>query len=195
MYHDMREIYWWSGMKRDIAEFVAKCSTCQQVKIEHQKPSGSMQEFTIPTWKWEKVNMDFVTGLPRTRHQNDLVWVIIDRMTKSAHFLSIRTSFSAKDYAKLYIRKLVRLHGVPLSIISDRGTQLTSHFWKAFQKGLDTQVHLSAAFHPQTDGQVVRTIQTLEDMLSASAIDSKGSWDDHLALIEFAYNNSYHSSI
>ena len=182
-------------MKRDIAEFMAKCSTCQQVKIEHQKPSGSMQEFTIPTWKWEEVNMDFVMGLPRTRHQHDSVWVIIDRMTKSAHFLPVRTSYSTEDYAKLYIRELVRLHGVPLSIISDRGTQFTSHFWKAFQKGLGTQVHLSTAFHPQKDGQVERTIQTLEDILRSCVIDFKGSWDDHLPLIEFAYNNSYYFNI
>ena len=88
---------------------MAKCSICQQVKIEHQKPSGSMQEFTIPTWKWEKVNMDFVMGLPRTRYQHDSVWVIIDRITKSAHFFPIRTFYSTEDYAKLYIKELVRL--------------------------------------------------------------------------------------
>ncbi|PHT83036.1 hypothetical protein T459_11479 [Capsicum annuum] len=134
-----------------------------------------MQEFTIPTWKCEEVNMDFVTGLPRTRHQHDSVWVIIDRMAKSAHFLPVRTSYSTEDYAKLYIRELVRLHGVLLSIISDRGTQFTFHFWKAFQKGLDTQVYLSTAFHPQTDGQPERTIKTLEDMLRVCAIDFKGN--------------------
>ena len=139
--------------------------------------------------------MDVVMGLPRTHHQHDSVWVIIDKMTKSAHFLPVRTSYSVEDYAKLYIRELVRLHGVPLSIILERGTQFTSYFCKAFQKGLDTQVHLSTAFHPQTDGQAERTIQTLEDMLRLCAIDFKGIWDDHLPLIEFAYNNSYHSSI
>ncbi|KAF3640037.1 putative ribonuclease H protein-like [Capsicum annuum] len=167
----------------------------ESVKIEHKKPSGSMQEFTIPTWKWEEVNMDFVMGLPRTYHQHDSVWVIIDRMTKSAHFLPVRTSYSSKDYTKLYIRELVRLHGVPLSIILDKGTQFTSYFWKAFQKGLGTKVYLSTAFYPQIDGQAERTIQTLKNMLRACAIEFKGSWDDHLPLIEFAYNNSYHSSI
>ncbi|KAF3684292.1 hypothetical protein FXO37_01413 [Capsicum annuum] len=165
------------------------------VKIEHQKPSGSMQEFSIPSWKWEEVNVDFVIGLPYTRRLQDSIWVIVDRMTKSAHFLPVHTFYSAEDYTKLYIRELVRLHGVPLSIILDRGTQFTSHFRKVFQKGLGTQVHLSTAFHPQTDGQAKRTIKTLEDMLRAYAIDFKGSWDDHLPLIEFAYNNSYHSSI
>ena len=98
--------------------------------------------------------MDFVMGFPRTRHQHDSVWVIIDRMTKSSHFLPIHTSYSAEDYAKLYIRELVRLHGVPLSIISDKGTQFTSHIWKAFQKSLGTQDYLSTVFHPQIVGQV-----------------------------------------
>ena len=195
MYRDLREIYWWSGMKKDIAAFVAKCATCQQVKVEHQRPGGMMQEFSIPTWKWEEINMDFVIGLPPSRRHHDSIWVVVDRLTKSAHFLPVHTSYTAEDYARLYIRELVRLHGVPLSIISDRGTQFNLQFWKAFQKGLGTQVLLSSAFHPQTDGQAERTIQTLEDMLRACALDFKGSWDDHLPLIEFAYNNSFHSSI
>ena len=136
--------------------------------------------------------MDFVVGLPRTRRQHDSIWVIVDRMTKSAHFIPVKVSFSAEDYAKLYIKEIVKLHGVPLSIISNRGTQFTSHFWKAFQKGLGTKVKLSTTFHPQTVGQAERTIQTIEDMLSACIIDFKGNWDDHLPFIEFSYNNSYH---
>ena len=195
MYHDLRCLYWWDGMKKDIAEFVAQCPNCQQVKIEHQKPGGLLQEIEIPTWKWEMINMDFITGLPRTQRKYDSIWVIVDRLTKSAHFLPVRTTYSAEDYARLYVREIVRLHGVPTSIISDRGAQFTANFWRSFQKGLGTQVNLSTAFHPQTDGQAERTIQTLEDMLRACIIDFKGSWDDHLPLIEFAYNNSYHSSI
>ena len=116
-------------------------------------------------------------------------------MTKSSHFLAVKTTYSGENYAKLYINEIVRLHGVPLSIILDRSAQLTSHFWKSFQKALGTQVNLSTTFHPQMDGQAERTIQTLEDMLRACVIDFKGRWDDHLPLIEFAYNNSYHSSI
>src|SRR5687767_9004996 len=140
-------------------------------------------------------NMDFVVGLPKSKRHFDSIWVIVDRMTKSAHFLSVKTSYSAEDYAKLYIREMVKLHGIPLSIISDRGTQFTSHFWKSFQRGLGTKVKLSTTFHHQTDGQAERTIQTLEDMLRACVLEFQGSWDDHLPLIEFAYNNSYHSSI
>jgi len=141
------------------------------------------------------INMDFITGLPRTPRRFDSIWVIIDRLTKSAHFLPVRMTYSAEDYARLYIQEIVRLHGVPLSIISDRGAQFTTHFWRSFQKGLGTQVNLSTAFHPQTDGQAERTIQTVEDMLRASVLDFKGSWDQHLPLIEFAYNNNFQASI
>ena len=126
VYRDLWEIYWWSGMKKDIAAFVAKCATCQQVKVEHQRPGGMMQEFSIPTWKWEEINMDFVIGLPPSQCHHDSIWVVVDRLTKSSHFLPVHTSYTAEDYARLYIRELVRLHGVPLSIISDRGTQFTS---------------------------------------------------------------------
>ena len=103
MYRDLREVYWWNGMKKDIASFVAKCRNCQQVKVEHQRPGGSLQDIPIPTWKWEEVNMDFVVGLPRTRRQHDSIWVIVDRMTKSAHFIPVKVSLLAEDYANLYI--------------------------------------------------------------------------------------------
>ncbi|WMV30106.1 hypothetical protein MTR67_023491 [Solanum verrucosum] len=116
-------------------------------------------------------------------------------MTKSAHFIPVKVSLLVEVYGKLYIREIVKLHGVPLSIISDRGTQFTSHFWKSFQKGLGTKVNLRTSFHPQRDGQEEHTIQTLEDMLRVCVIDFKGDWDDHLSLIEFGYNNSHHSSI
>ena len=139
--------------------------------------------------------MDFITGIPRTQWKYHSIWVIVDMLTKSAHFLPVRTTYSAKDYARLYVREIVRLQGVPTSIISYRGAQFTSNFWRSFQKGLGTQVNLSTTFHPHTDGQAEHTIQTLEDMLRACIIDFKGSWDDHLPLIEFSYNNSYHSSI
>ena len=182
-------------MKRDIADFVSKCLNCQQVKVEHQKPGGMTQEIDIPTSKWDVMNMDFITVLPRTCRQHDSIWVIVDRMIKSSRFLAVMSTDSAEDYVKLYINEIVRFHGVPLSIISDKGPQFTSHFWKSFQKGLDTQVNLSTIFHPRTNGEAERTIQTLEDMLRACVINFKGSWYDHLPLIEFAYNNSYHSII
>ncbi|KAH0639227.1 hypothetical protein KY285_035813 [Solanum tuberosum] len=172
-----------------------ECSNCQQVKAEHQGPGGLTQDIDTPTWKWEDINMDFVVGLPQTRRQHDSIWVIVDRLTKATHFLPIKVSYAVEDYAKLYIKEIVKLHGAPLSNNSDRGAQFTSHFWRSFQSGLGTQVKLSTAFHHQTDGQAECTIQTLKDRLRACFIDFKGKWDYHLPLIEFSYNNSYHSSI
>ncbi|KAF5799266.1 putative nucleotidyltransferase, Ribonuclease H [Helianthus annuus] len=139
--------------------------------------------------------MDFVTKLPKTRKGNDAIWVIVDRLTKSAHFLPIKETFSMERLAKLYVDEIVSLHGVPLSIVSDRDSRFTSRFWISFQESMGTRLNLSTAYHPQTDGQSERTIQTLEDMLRACVIDFGGNWDNHLPLIEFSYNNSYHSSI
>ena len=195
MYHDLKTHYWWNGMKRDIAEYVARCLTCQRVKTEHQKPGGLLQPLPIPEWKWEHITMDFMIGMPKTIKQHDSVWVIVDRLTKAAHFLPIKATFTSEQLANLYIKEMVRLHGVPLSIVSDRDTKFVSRFWQGFQRAMGTELRLSTAFHPQTDGQSERTIQTLEDMLRASALEYAGTWDHNLPLVEFAYNNSYHASI
>ncbi|KAL0440435.1 UNVERIFIED_CONTAM: Transposon Ty3-G Gag-Pol polyprotein [Sesamum latifolium] len=195
MYQNLRPYYWWQTMKKDVAEFVAKCMTCQQVKAEHQAPAGKLRPLSIPEWKWEKITMDFVVGLPRTLRKHDAIWVIVDRLTKSAHFLPIRQGDSLDKLAELYVAKIVRLHGVPVSIVSDRDPRFTSYFWGSLQRALGTKLHFSTAFHPQTDGQSERTIQTLEDMMRACTMEFKGNWDDHLPLMEFAYNNSFHSSI
>ena len=170
-------------MKKRIAKFFTKCPNCQQVKGEHLKPGGLTQIMDVPTWKWEAINMDFFVGLPRTRKQNVSIWVIVDSFTKSAQFFLVKSNYTTEDYARIYNNEIVSLQGIPLSIISDRGSQFTSHFWKDFQKRLGTQVKLSTVFHPQTDGQAERTIQTLEHMLRVCVIDFKESWDDHLPLI------------
>ena len=128
MYQDLKDMYWWNDMKKSIAEFVAECPNCQRVKVEHQKPGGYMQCIDLPSWKWDMINMDFVIGLPRTSRKFDSIWVIVDRLTKSAHFLPVRTTYTVEEYAKLYIKEIVRLHGVPISIISDRGTQFITNF-------------------------------------------------------------------
>ena len=139
--------------------------------------------------------MDFVVGFPTTVGGYNSIWVVVDRLTKSAHFIPVRVKYTAEKLAELYISHIVRLHGVPISIISDRGSLFTSHFWKVLQHGLGTQLDMSTAFHPQTDCQSERTIQVLEDMLRACVIDFRDRWDRHLPLAEFTYNNSYHSSI
>ncbi|KAD4584296.1 hypothetical protein E3N88_21897 [Mikania micrantha] len=195
MYRDLRVNYWWPGMKRDVVKHVEKCLTCMQVKAEHQKPYGKLQPLEIPLWKWEHITMDLITKLPKTRKGYDTIWVIVDRLTKSAHFLPIRESYSSEKMAETYVREIVSRHGVPVTIVSDRDTRFTSHFWRNFQEELGTKLLTSTAYHPQTDGQSERTIQTLEDMLRACIIDFGGSWDDYLPLAEFSYNNSYHSSI
>ena len=115
-------------MKRDIADFVSKCPNCQQVQVEHQKPGGMTQEIDIHTLKWDVINMYFSTGFPRTRRQPDSIWLILDRMTKCSRFLAVKTTYSAEDYAKLYLTQIMRFYGVPLSIISYRGPHFTSHF-------------------------------------------------------------------
>ena len=165
MYQDLRRQYYWSGMRRHVGDFVRRCLTCQQVKAEHQKPAGLLQPLEVAEWKWEHVTMDFVTHLLRTQQKHDAVWVIVDRLTKSADFLAVRMTFALERFYRLYIREIVRLHGVPVSIVSDRDPRFTTHFWKSFQKALGTRLTMSTTFHPQTDGQYERTIQVLEDML------------------------------
>ena len=139
--------------------------------------------------------MDFITKLPRTSFGHDSIWVIIDRLTKSAHFIPIREDFRVEKLARIYTKEVICRHGIPCDIISDRDGRFTSRLWQTFQSAMGTQLNLSIAFHPQSDGQTERTIQTLEDMLRSCVIDFGGSWDTHLPLIEFSYNNSYHASI
>ena len=139
--------------------------------------------------------MDFVTHLPRTLWKHDAVWVIVDRLTKSAHFLAMRMTFTLEEICRLYILEIVRLHGVSVSIVSDRDPRFIAHFWKSFQKAMGTQQTMSTTFHPQTDGQSERTIQILEDMLRACVLEHKGNWEEYLPLVEFANNNSYQASI
>ncbi|GJS72170.1 reverse transcriptase domain-containing protein [Tanacetum coccineum] len=149
----------------------------------------------ILEWKWEKITMDFVTKLPKTANGYDTIWVIVDRLTKSAHFLPIRETDPMEKLMKLYIREVVTRHGVLVFIISDRDGRFTSLFLKALRKSLGTRLDMSMTYHPQTDGQSERTIQTLEDMLRACVLDFGRSWDRQLPLVEFSYNNSYHTSI
>ncbi|GKC05380.1 putative reverse transcriptase domain-containing protein [Tanacetum coccineum] len=173
MYYDLRDRYWWPRMKKDIAEYQPE----------------------IPVWKWEGIAMDFVTKLPRTSSGYDTIWVIVDRLTKSAHFLPMREDYKMERLARLYLNEIVARHGVLISIISDRDSRFTSRFWQSMQEALGTHLDMSMAYHPQNDGQSKRTIKTLEDMLRAYVLDFKGSWDVHLSLVEYSYNNSYHAEV
>ncbi|GJY31027.1 putative reverse transcriptase domain-containing protein [Tanacetum coccineum] len=168
MYHDLKVLYWWPNMKVDIATYVSKCLTCAKVKAEHQRPSAAGY---------------------------DSIWVIVDHLTKSAHFLPMKETDSTKKLTRLYMKEIVARHGMPVLIISDHDSHFTSRVWQSLHEALGTQLNLSTAYHPQTDGQRERTIQTLEDMVRACVIDFGNGWDRHLPLIEFSYNNSYHTSI
>ncbi|GKE69690.1 putative reverse transcriptase domain-containing protein [Tanacetum coccineum] len=162
MYHDLKKLYWWPNKKADIATYVSKCLTCSKVKAEHQKPSGLLQQPEIPVRKWERITMDFISKLPRTPSGYDSIWFIVDRLTKSAHFISMNEKYKMEKLTRLYLKEIV---------------------------------YMSTTYHPETDGQSERTIQTLEDMLRACVIDFGSGWDKHLPLAEFSYNNSYHASI
>nr|GEW81524.1 putative reverse transcriptase domain-containing protein [Tanacetum cinerariifolium] len=165
IYQDMKKLYWWPIMKANIATYVSKCLTCSKVKAKHQRPSGFLVQPKIPEWKWDNITMDFVTKLPKLSQGYDTIWEVITR------------------------------HGIPVSIISDRGPRFASNFWRSIQNTLGTRLDMSTAYHPKTDGQSERTIQTLEDMLRACAIDFGKGWVNHFPLVKFSYNNSYHASI
>ncbi|GJZ84046.1 putative reverse transcriptase domain-containing protein [Tanacetum coccineum] len=195
MYQDMKKLYWWPNMKADIATYVSKCLTCAKVKAEHQRPSGLLVQPKIPEWKWDNITMDFVTKLPKTSQGYDTIWVIVDRLTKSAIFTPMRETDPLDKLARMYLKEVVTRHGIPVSIICDRDPRFASNFWRSLQNALGTNLDMSTAYHPQTDGQSERTIQTLEDMLRACAIDFGKGWVNHLPLVEFSYNNSYHASI
>jgi hypothetical protein len=195
MYQDLKKKFRWHGMKRDVAEYGAQCHVCQQVKVEHQRPAGPLQPLSIPEWKWDQIAMDFVVGLPKAPSGQDSIWVVIDRLTKSAHFIAFHITDSVPKLAEMYIRDIVKLHGVPASIVSDRDSRFTSRFWRCLQDALGTKLNISTAYHPQTDGQSERTIQILEDMPRLCILDFKGKWIKYLPLVEFAYNNSFQAII
>ncbi|GJV09648.1 putative reverse transcriptase domain-containing protein [Tanacetum coccineum] len=166
MYHDLRKLYWWPNMKADIATYVSKCLTCAKVKAEHQKPSGLLQQPEIPVWKWERITMDFITKLPRTPSGYDSIWVIVDRLTKSAHFIPMNEKYKMEKLTRLYMKEIVCRHGVPVSIISDRDPRFAS-----------------------------RTITDIGRLLRASVIDFVEAAGIELTFPEFSYLISYHASI
>jgi hypothetical protein len=195
MYQDLKQNFWWSNMKVDIAKYVAECDICHQMIASHLKSAGVLQPLSIPMWKWDDISMDFIMGLPLTPRKKDSIWVIVDRLTKTAHFIAVHTTYSVQQYAELYMDQIVRLHGIPKTIISDRGTQFVARFWEQLHECLRTKLIRSSSYHPQTDGQTERINQILEDMLRANILHFDKSWDKCLSLAEFSYNNSYQASL
>ncbi|GJR90817.1 putative reverse transcriptase domain-containing protein [Tanacetum coccineum] len=171
MYQDMKKLYWWPNMKANIATYPE-----------------------IPQWKWDNIKMDFVTKLPKSSQVYDTIWVIVVRLTKSAIFVPMREIDPMDKLERMYLKEVVTKHGILVSIIYDHDPRFASNFWKSLQKALGTSLDISTAYHPQTDGQSERTIQTLEDMLRVCLINFGNGWVKHLPLVEFSYNNSYHAS-
>jgi hypothetical protein len=147
MYQDLKQNFWWSNMKVDIAKYVAECDTCHQMKASHLKSAGVLQPLSIPMWKWDDISMDFIVGLPLTARKKDSIWVIVDRLTKTAHFIVVHTTYSVHQYAELYMDHIVCLHGIPKTIISDRGTQFVARFWEQLHECLGTKLIRSSSYH------------------------------------------------
>jgi hypothetical protein len=180
---------------KNVVHFIAKCLECQQVKANHHHPKGLLQPHDVPMSKWEVISMDFVVGLLLTSHRHNAILVIVDKLTKSAHFIPVRDTYDVTDVACVFVSEVIRLHGIPKKIISDRDSRFTSRFWTSLQSALGTQLNLSTAYHPETDGKTERVNQVMEDMLRMYVMDNQTQWEKYLPLVEFAYNNSYHSSI
>ncbi|GJY17623.1 putative reverse transcriptase domain-containing protein [Tanacetum coccineum] len=166
----------WSNMKADIATYVSKCLTCAKVKAEHQRPSGLLVQLEIPQWKWDNITMYFITKLPKSSQGYDTIWVIVDRLTKSAIFVPMRETDPMKKLARMYLKEVVTRHGIPVSIICDCDPRFVLNFWRSLQKALGTNLDMSTTYHPQTNGQSERTIQTLNDMLRAYVINFGKGW-------------------
>jgi hypothetical protein len=147
MYKDLKTRYWWYGMKQDVVEYVALCDTCQRVKAEHQRPVRLLQPLKIPKWKWEEIGMDFIVGLPRTQDGYDLIWVIVDLLTKVSHSIPVRTTYSGAKHVELCMSRIVCLHGVPKKIMLNRGSQFTSKFWEKLHESMDTKLNFNLAYH------------------------------------------------
>ncbi|MCO5601915.1 hypothetical protein L7F22_056041 [Adiantum nelumboides] len=195
MFSNLKRDFFWPRMKKDTLDYVRRCLICQKTKAERVKIPGKLQPLDIPQMKWECISMDFVTGLPKTTGNYDSIFVIVDKLTKVAHLIPVKQTATAADIAQVFVKEIVRLHGIPARIISDRDAKFTSKFWQAMFQSLGTQLNLSTAYHPETDGQTERVNQVIEDMLRAYCNQQPQKWIKFLHLVEFAYNSSHHRSL
>jgi hypothetical protein len=189
--------YFWPRMKYDVQAYIKECLECQRNKVRNIRASGLLQPLPIPSRRWEHISMDYITHLPTTIDTGyNSVWVIVDRFTKMCHFVPCHHTITAKETAKLFIKEIFRLHGVPKTIVSDRDPIFTSEFWKGLFEYLGTTLCMSSGYHPQTDGQTERMNRTLEEMLRAYCAEEhrQHHWDDYLPLVEFQYNNAVNRS-
>ena len=195
MYELVKREWWWPGMTNDVREYVAYCDSCQRVKASNKLPAGLLHPLQIPTRKWQSISMDFITGLPRSNNGNDAIWVVVDRLSKCAHFVPTTTKADSYDVAVLLRDKVWRYHGFPEEIVSDRDPKFVSKFMDTLLNLTGCRPARSTAYHPQTDGQTERVNRILEDYLKHYVWDKPREWEDYLAVAEFAYNNTWQASI
>jgi len=181
-------------MDEHIHQYVTSCDACQRNKPSQQSPMGLSMPLPIPNRPWQQVSMDLITGLPRSRSGNDAIVVFVDKLTKMVHYVACKTAVSAPELATLFLREVVRLHGVPESILSDRDARFTANFWRSFWSQLGTTLTMSTAYHPQTDGQTERANRTLEQTLRSFVSFRQDDWDQHLTTVELAVNNAQQAS-
>jgi hypothetical protein len=187
--------YYWAGMGRQIQDYVGSCLSCQRNKPRSFKPGGLLQPLSIPSRPWSSISTDFITGLPKTASGNEQICVWVDRLTKMVHFVAAPGEATAKDVARIFVDNIFKLHGLPLEIVSDRDPKFTSDFWAELMNILGVKRAMSTAAHPQTDGQTERINRVLEEMLRHYLSPTMDDWDQHLAVLEFAYNSAHQESI
>ncbi|MCO5575331.1 hypothetical protein L7F22_029131 [Adiantum nelumboides] len=190
----IRRSYFWPGMKGDILRYVKQCLSCQRIKAERIKLPGQLKPLDIPQMKWECISMNFVTGLPSVADY-DSVYVVLDMLTKVAHLIPVKTTYTASDIIRIFIKEIFRLHGLPKRIVSDRDAKFTLKFWNSLFQAIGTQLCFSTAYYPQTDGQIERVNQVIEDILRAYCSQEPRKWVQYLPLVEYAYNSFDHRSI
>ena len=189
-YTALSDRYYWKGMDLQLKNYIAKCDSCQRNKSSTLKPAGLLQSLPVPQQPWDHVSMDFITSLPVTKNGYDAVLVVVDSLTKMAHFIPCATTITAAQLARLFFNTVVKYHGIPRRLISDRDSKFTSNFWTSLIKLFDVRLALSTAYHPQSDGQTERLNRTLQQMLRAYVLADQSNWDEVLMIAEFAYNSA-----
>jgi hypothetical protein len=187
--------YYWSGTRRDIVEYIAKCLECQRVKDEHRHPVVLLKPLPIPQWKWEVVTMDFITRFPRTNKHHDVIMVVVEKLTKATHFIPMKVTHKETNVDDIYMREVSHLYGIPKTIVFDKDPNFTLNFWKGLFQGFRTNLNFSTTYHPDSDGKIERVNQVIEDILRMYVMEKSSKWEDYLHLVEFSYNNGYQASL
>ncbi|MGH2637868.1 MAG: RNase H-like domain-containing protein, partial [Rhabdochlamydiaceae bacterium] len=188
------KMFWWPGIRQEVQQYIGSCIACQSNKSSNKATAGLLHPLPIPSHAWESISMDFVGPLPVTNDGHDNILVVVDRLTKMVHLTACRITITAPQVASIIWREIIRHHGIPTSIITDRDPRFTSKFWQELWKLMGSDLRMSTAYHPQTDGQTERTNRIMEEILRNYVSDSQDDWDRHLTAVEIAINNSQQSS-